>query len=149
MRDPLILRKSFMAGTKNDPRDVETITEALRATGFLPRPAGGVVPSEAEMGDALRSFQDREGLVVDGYAAPRGPTEGELRKAGKRAAELAARPKRTGPIRFEALTADNYRESRGMAKGVVRRTDHRGAIVLMRRAMEDNPAALPAARRRR
>ena len=112
-------------------------------------PAGGVVPSEAEVGDALRAFQDREGLVVDGYAAPRGPTEGELRKAVDRAAELAARPKRTGPIRFEALTADNYRESRGMAKGVVGRSDHRGAIVLMRRAMEDNPAALPAARRRR
>ena len=105
MRDPLILRKSFMAGTKNDPRDVEAITEALRATGFLPRPAGGgpaggVVPSEAEVGEALRAFQDREGLVVDGYAAPRGPTESERRKAGKRAAELAARPKRTGPIQF-------------------------------------------------
>lgn len=86
MRGPLILRKSFMAGTKYRPRDVETITEALRATGFLPHPAGvgpaggGVVSSEAEVGDALRAFQDRKRLVLDGYAAPRGPTESELRK---------------------------------------------------------------------
>ncbi len=94
---------------------METITEALRATGFLPHPVGGgpagggAAPSEAEVGAALRAFQDREGLAVDGRASPRGPTESELSKAVDRAAVLAARPKRTGPIRFVPIGLEKDR----------------------------------------
>jgi hypothetical protein len=58
----------------------------------------------------LRAFQDRVGLVVDGRAAPRGPTESELSKAVDRAAVLADRPPRTGPIRFGTLMVNNCRE---------------------------------------
>jgi len=51
----------------SDPRDVAKIADALRVTGFLPRPAGGgpagAEPSEAAVDGALRSFQDREGPV--------------------------------------------------------------------------------------
>ena len=53
MKDPLRLRKSFKAGTKNDSRDVEKVTEALRVTGFLPRQKSGApAPSEAAVGGA-------------------------------------------------------------------------------------------------
>ena len=56
-RKPLILHKGFAAGRGKDPRDVETVTEALRAMGFLPRPApGGAPPSPAQLDGALRSF---------------------------------------------------------------------------------------------
>ena len=150
MKDALRLRESFKAGTKNDPRDVTKITEALRVTGFLPRPAGGgpagAAPSEAAVGGALRSFQDREGLVVDGLARPGGQTERHLAHMVEREAERAARPPRTGPIRFGTLTADNYRESHGMARGVVRRNDHRSAVAFLRQVFEDDPGgALPEA----
>ncbi len=44
------------------------------------------------------------------------------------------------------LTADNYRESRGMARGIVRRDDHRGAVAILRQVFEDDPGdALPEA----
>ncbi len=152
MKDPLRLRKSFKAGTKNDSRDVEKVTEALRVTGFLPRQKSGApAPSEAAVGGAavggaLRSFQDREGLVVDGLARPGGQTERHLSHMVERQAERAARPPRTGPIRFGTLTADNYRESHGMARGIVRRDDHRSAVAFLRQIFEDDPGgALPEA----
>ena len=64
----------------------------------------------------------------------------------RRRVERAARPPRTGPIRFGTLTADNYRESRGMARGVVRRKDHRSAVAFLRQVFEDDPGgALPEA----
>jgi len=148
MSDTLRLRKSFKAGTKNDPRDVARIADALRVTGFLPRQKGGglagAAPSEAAVGGALRSFQDREGLVVDGIARPGGQTEGHLSRMADREAERAARPPRTGPIRFGTLTADNYRESHGMARGIGRRKDHRSAVAFLRQVFEDDPGgALP------
>jgi murein L,D-transpeptidase YcbB/YkuD len=77
----------------------------LRITGFLPRPRqGAAAPSAADLDGALRRFQDREGMKVDGIAAPRRETEAELRKAIRRRAVLAARPPRIGPIRFKPLT---------------------------------------------
>ena len=44
------------------------------------------------------------------------------------------------------LTADNYRESRGMARGVVRRKDHRSTVAFPRQVFEDDSGgALPEA----
>ncbi len=44
------------------------------------------------------------------------------------------------------LTADNYRESRGMARGVVRRRGHRSVVAFLRQVFEDDPGgALPEA----
>jgi len=100
MSDTVRLLKGFKAGTKNDPRDVAAIADALRVTGHLPRPAGvAALPSEAAVGGALRSFQDREGLVVDGLARPGGQTERHLaqmadREKGKRFRVHICRPQR-------------------------------------------------------
>ena len=100
----------------------------------------------ASRGGALESFQDREGLVVDGIARPGGQTERHLSHMADREAERAARPARIGPIRFGTLTTDNYRESHGMARGVVRRRDHRSAVAFRRQVFEDDPGgALPEA----
>ena len=140
MEKLLTLRRGFAAGEKNDPRDMETITEALRATGFLKRPtSGGKPPAQAEVGRALRDFQDREGLVVDGRAAPLGPTERHLSNAVQRAAVLAARPARTGPLRFQPITGEAAGALRRTANGLMRTGDHRGAVSLFRRAFEDDP----------
>jgi hypothetical protein len=118
----------------------QTLTrQPTRPAGGGPADSGGAAPSEAEVGAGLRAFQDQVGLVEDGRASPRGPTESELSKAVDRATVLADRPPRTGPIRFGTLMANNYRESRSMAQGVRRRSDHRAAVELMRRAMEDDP----------
>ena len=131
MEKLLTLRRGFAAGEKNDPRDMETITEALRATGFLKRPtSGGKPPAQAEVGRALRAFQDREGLVVDGRAAPLGPTERHLSNAVQRAAVLAARPARTGPLRFRPITGEAAGALRRTANGLMRTGDHRGAVGL-------------------
>ena len=140
MEKLLTLRRGFAVGEKNDPRDMETITEALRATGFLKRPtSGGKPPAQAEVGRALRDFQDREGLVVDGRAAPLGPTERHLSNAVQRAAVLAARPARTGPLRFQPITGEAAGALRRTANGLMRTGDHRGAVSLFRRAFEDDP----------
>ena len=147
MKKPLTLRRGFAASRGSGPRDVETVTEALRATGILPRPRRGArAPSPAELDRARRRFQDREGLVVDGLARPGGPTERHLSHMVERRAELAARPPRTGPIRFGTLTAHNHRESRDMARGIVRRDDHRSAVAFLRQIFEDDPGGtLPEA----
>ncbi len=84
--------------------------------------------------------------MVDGLARPGGQTERHLSHMVQRRVERAARPARTGPIRFGTLTADNHRESRGMARGIVRRKDHRSAVAFLRQVFEDDPGgALPEA----
>ena len=84
--------------------------------------------------------------MVDGIAAPRGRTESELRKSVARAAVLAARPPRTAPLRFRPLPDGSLREFNAMARGLLRRTDYRGALKLFRQAFEDDPeGAVPEA----
>jgi peptidoglycan hydrolase-like protein with peptidoglycan-binding domain len=70
-------------GMENRRDDVRTIQRSLGALGLMPEDPfddpHGFIDERTE--DALRNFQSRKGLLVDGWAGPGGETERELRDA--------------------------------------------------------------------
>lgn len=71
------------SGFRNDERDVKVVKRALGALGYMPEDAfdepSGFIDDRADR--AIRGFQDDQGLRVDGWMRPAGPTETALRTA--------------------------------------------------------------------
>jgi hypothetical protein len=77
--DLLLLGAPAGNGRQNNPDDIEALDGALRQVGaYAPPPeyAGGPQRYATEpMIGALERFQEQNGLKIDGYAEPGGPTE--------------------------------------------------------------------------
>ena len=76
---PLSLNNPVGSGQANDPDDVYALDTALREIDvYDPPPEYADEPQRyatAPMNEALERFQQKEGLKVDGYSNPGGPTE--------------------------------------------------------------------------
>src|SRR5262249_26959845 len=78
-RDSLNLANPVGRGQTNDEDDVETLDGALRDIGTYDPPPEYAGPPQRyatePMVEALERFQEQNGLKVDGFAMPGGPTE--------------------------------------------------------------------------
>ena len=74
--------KSIIASeSAADPDDVWALKHALRQDGFYSEPNQGITPfPDRNLFEAIKQFQTRKGLLVDGVVKPGGETERELQK---------------------------------------------------------------------
>ncbi|MBF0166654.1 MAG: peptidoglycan-binding protein [Alphaproteobacteria bacterium] len=62
-----------------DPQDVLATKKALNRLGYYQLPEHGLHPyPDQSLFDSVKAFQKDEGLRVDGFMRPRGPTEAAL-----------------------------------------------------------------------
>lgn len=111
---PMILSLSGPVGSgqANNPDDVYALDNALRETNaYDPPPEYAHEPQRhatAPMNEALERFQENEGLKVDGYAKPGGPTERAINN------RLLEKPRGAGLL-FEPLAELRDKVGNGFA----------------------------------
>ena len=75
------LKRSVGPGYESDPDDVWLLKQALHGEGLYTEPSHGMTPyPDNDLFAAIKKFQSREGLRVDGVAKPGGETEQHLQK---------------------------------------------------------------------
>src|SRR5689334_1890623 len=113
------------SGQANNPDDVYALDDALRETNaYDPPPEYAHEPQRyatAPMNEALERFQENEGLKVDGYANPGGPTERAINN------KLLEKPRGAGLL-FEPVAelrdkvgngfANDWRDVRNVKRGL-------------------------------
>jgi hypothetical protein len=121
----LSLNNPVGSGQTSDPDDVYALDNALRAIdAYDPPPEYAAEPQRyatAPMNEALERFQEKEGLKVDGYANPGGPTERAINN------RLLQRPRGAGLL-YEPLTqmrdtvgngfANDWRDVQNVKRGL-------------------------------
>jgi len=75
------LKRSIGPGYESNPDDVWILKHALRREGLYPESKHGTTPyPDSDLFAALKEFQARNGLRVDGVVKPGGETERQLRE---------------------------------------------------------------------
>lgn len=70
------LKKTVRAGKPADEDDIWMLKQALREEGYYAEPVGGMTAEpDANLFDAIRDFQNANGLTEDGIINPGGETE--------------------------------------------------------------------------
>ena len=118
-------------GQANDPADIAALDNSLRRIdAYTPPPEYAGEPQSyatESMIHALEKFQEQNGLRVDGYASPNGPTERAINN------RLLAKPRGAGllfdpPARLAGTVGNGFENRRGDVAAVQRVLGALGAL---------------------